>query len=145
MSDLSDGERMEDFSDESFSEDLLKTTAITFSLEGVSRDLEVYIQKKVTFNNRNIKHISDIIRSISSCPEAIQNEMLKESSPLMSMLNESLEEVKRINSILTFVIQKVITKEIDLNGDLDEASGSDGIGDSDSISPNSDEKDNADS
>ena len=104
---------------DNLNEQMLKSTAITFSLEGISRDLEVYLQKKITFNNRNFKHVSDIIRSVSSCGEEIQKSFLKKGSPISNLLDQSISEIENINAMLTFVIDNIISKESILKDDLD--------------------------
>jgi hypothetical protein len=114
---------LKNFNPDDLNENLLKTTAITFSLEGISRDLETYVQKKVTFNNRNLKHVSDIIRSLSTCDAEIQRSFLKKGSSVTKILDQSLAEIENVNSILTFIIQKTISKENILNSDLEESSG----------------------
>lgn len=113
----------EQFNPERFNESMLKTTAITFSLEGISRDLETYIQKQITFNNRNFKHLSTIIRSLSACGEEVQkNFFSKRGSLITRMLEQSLDEQENINTLLTFIIQRIISKETNLSDDLEEKS-----------------------
>jgi hypothetical protein len=110
----------EEFDPDKVNEKLLKTAAITFSLEGMSKDLEIYMQKKITLNNRNLKHISDIIRSLSSCGVEVQKNLLRNGSPLSKMLEHTAEEMSGVNTLLTYVLEKIISKEILLNSDLDQ-------------------------
>jgi len=101
-------------------ESLFETTAITFSLEGISRDLETYIQKKITFNNRNFKHIATIINSISSCGASAQKAFLKKGTPVASMLEHSLIEMENTNALLTFILQNIISRENILSSELEK-------------------------
>jgi len=111
-----------EFDPEEMNENLFKTTAITFSLEGISRDLETYMQKKITFNNRNFKHMSDIMRSISTCDPDIQKTLLvKRNSILTKMLEETYKEMQDVNALLSYLVHKIMDKEIELKNDLKDA------------------------
>lgn len=104
---------------ENFNEKLLKTTAVTFSLEGISRDLQTFIQKKITFNNRNLKHISEIIRSLSSIERPKeQKDLLSNNEYLAEMIKHTNKEIQETNNFLNIIVKNVMDKEINLRKDL---------------------------
>lgn len=109
---------------ESFNEDILKSTAVTFSLEGINKDLGSYIQKKITFNNRSIKHLTDLVRCLaeSENTELVNNFLSSGSKNKKSSLNKLMDhltdEIEATNSLINFVIQRIIESENSLNSDV---------------------------
>lgn len=111
---------------ENFNEHMLKATAITFSMEGISKDIDNYIQKKITFNNRSMKHLTDLIRCLSESKNTtfvtrLTNHTDKKKPTLFRLIEHIAEEVEITNSILNFVIQNVMEKESSLSKELHSA------------------------
>lgn len=100
---------------EEFNEQVLKNTAVTFSLEGFSKDLNNYVQKKITFNTRMMKHLTLLVNSIiQSDSKAIKNSLLREDSLPVTTLKHIYEESQVTNGLLNYIIQKNIENESSL-------------------------------
>jgi len=100
-------------------ESMLKGTALTFTLEGLSKDLDKYLQKKITFNNRSFKYLSEMIQSLSasSSPE-LKKEIFKKDSQINKMLIHLNEEITVINYFLNKTVEKILNNEAALKSEL---------------------------
>ena len=108
---------------EDFNEHMLKATAVTFSMEGLSKDLESYLQKKVTLNNRTLKHLTDMVKYLSETQndELVSyflNNKKNKQSPIEKVMNHLIEETITTNGILNYIIQSIISKETNLETDI---------------------------
>jgi len=107
---------------EDFNEHMLKATAVTFSTEGLNKDLECYLQKKITLNNRTLKHLIDLIRFLAES----DNKMLvpyffnkkNNQSSIEKIMNHLIDETIATNGILNYIIQNLIAKENNLESDI---------------------------
>ena len=103
-------EKMENVSD--FNEFMLKQTAITFSLEGVSKDLKSYLQKKISHNRVNITQVTEMIAALSHSPsKTLRDGALKKGSQLNTLLTHVTDEVRFTDMALNLIIQSIMAKE----------------------------------
>ena len=104
-----------------FNEERLKATAVTFSLEGVSRDLKSFIQKKVHFNTKVTEQIMSLLYSVmTSDKKTIKDILENKDNPLCKILDHLVLEIKSVNDVLNYVIDGLIAREDILNNDTDE-------------------------
>lgn len=95
-----------------FNEFLLKQTAVTFSMEGLSKDLKVFLSKKISHNKTNLTQVSSIIQSLMcSDSKPIKEATLKKGSAVLDLLNHIIKEVKITDTMLDILISTMINKE----------------------------------
>ena len=89
-----------------YNEMLLKSTALTFSSEGISRDIKGLISKKAEFVAEMLTGLASLIQS-SSGPRtsAARVKVFDE------MLVHALNEVRTVNSTMNYLIAKQFEKE----------------------------------
>jgi len=103
---------------EEFNEYMLKQAAITFSMEGISRDLKAFLQKKITHNRTNMTQLSALISSImQSGSKSVKENVFKKGSYIADMLEHTVKESKFIDVALNLIIQNILTKEAILSSD----------------------------
>jgi hypothetical protein len=103
-----------------FNEFLLKQTAITFSLEGVSKDLKGLIQKKITHNRINLTQLSHMLQSLMcSDSKPIKEGTLKKGSPVLDLMNHIIKEIKVTDTMLNITISSLMNKEACLLAEKD--------------------------
>jgi len=103
---------------EDYHEFLLQNAAVTFSLEGISRDLKTFIQKKIMYNINTIRHLTSMYRSLSGCTsKEVQNALVNPNYLLNQMLNHVFEEMRTTNMSLNVIIKKMLERESNLNTD----------------------------
>jgi len=101
-----------------FNEFMLKQAAITFSAEGVSRDLKNFIQKKIVHNRSNFENLTGIIYAITqSDSKVLKNKLFDKDSPISGLLDHIIKEIKITDVALNLVTQNMLTKEALLNSD----------------------------
>lgn len=99
-----------------YHEFLLKNAAITFSIEGMSRDIKNFIQKKISFNRVCLTQLTKIIHSISKSDlKDVKMSFMKKTETIYKMFDHLYSEMKVTNTILNMVIQKSLEKEKILN------------------------------
>jgi len=106
---------------EKFNEERLKTAAVTFSLEGISRDLKVFIHKKVHFNTKVTEQVMGLLYSIMNADKRNIKELLEnKENPLFKLLEHLVGEVKSVNDILNYIIDGLIAREEVLKNDSED-------------------------
>lgn len=99
-------------SSEEYNKFLLKQSAITFSLEGVSKDLKIFIQKKISHNKSALVHLTQLMDlTLSSEIPSISKEALKKGGPLDILLQHVITEVIKTDRYLDSIIESVLEKE----------------------------------
>ena len=103
---------------EEFNEFMLKQTAITFSMEGISKDLKTFLQKKISHNRTNLTQLASIISAIAtSGTKSLKEELLKKNSPTYQLFDHVLKEIKITDVALDIIIQNMLNKEAALSGE----------------------------
>lgn len=99
-------------SSEEFNKILLKQSAITFSLEGVSKDLKIFIQKKISHNRSTLAHLTQLMDlTLNSEIHDVAKEALKKGGPLSTLLQHIVTEVIKTDQYLDDIIKNVLEKE----------------------------------
>ena len=93
-----------------YNELMLRSTALTFSLEGLSRDLKVLLARKTEF----------LVSIAESTAKMIGSR--KRPKSVDALVDHLLEEVKGTNHTLNYVIMKILEKETSLAEIPQEAS-----------------------
>jgi translation initiation factor 2 alpha subunit (eIF-2alpha) len=101
-----------------FNEFLLKQAALTFSAEGVSRDLKNFIQKKIVHNRNNFENLTGIITAITqSDSKVLKNKLFEKDSQISGLLEHIIKEIKITDVALSIVMQNMLSKEALLNSE----------------------------
>ena len=101
---------------EKYQEDMLKNAAITFSMEGLSKDIKFFLQKKMSYNLDCQKNIVELVKAVSSCEDTkVRSSLLNEGSIVRSMLMYSYGETRLVDMMLNMIIQKIFEKEVSLS------------------------------
>jgi uncharacterized protein YfkK (UPF0435 family) len=89
-----------------YNEMLLKNTALTFSSEGISRDIKVLISKKAEF-------VSDMLTGLAAVIDASSSHKVSSRRAKLfdEMLDHALLEVRMVNSTLNYLVAKQFEKE----------------------------------
>ena len=107
---------------EQFNEFMLKQAAITFSMEGVSKDLKSFLQKKLSHNKTNITQLATMISAISQSPsKELRDGSLRKGSILYDLLSHVMKEAKFTDMALNLIIQNIMTKEAMLASEKESA------------------------
>jgi replication initiation and membrane attachment protein DnaB len=103
---------------EEFNEFMLKQAAITFSMEGVSKDLKGFLQKKISHNKTNITQLALMVSSIAQSPsKELRDGAVKKGSIIHLMLDHVLKEIRFTDTVMNVVIQNVLNKEAMLSSE----------------------------
>jgi hypothetical protein len=98
-----------------FNESLLKQTALTFSLEGISKDIKALLHKKITHNRTNLTQLSHMLQSLMcSDSKPIKEGTLKKGGPILDLLNHVIKEIKVTDTMLDILISNMMNKEATL-------------------------------
>lgn len=90
----------------------LEDVALTFSLEGINRDLKGFIQKKISFNIRVMEHFSNMLGGLATGDKNVVKDILKDKgSPINTMIDHLLSEAKVVNHILNTTIFGLLNRE----------------------------------
>ena len=102
---------------EEHNEELLRNSAFTFSLEGISRDLKNLIQKKVSFTNSCMQHVTEMFNNLMSVRVASKKPVLNDEGEgiLIDMLKHLRQEMEVTNMALNLCIQSAMRRENALN------------------------------
>lgn len=95
-----------------YNELLLRNTALTFSTEGVTRDLKAMLARKADF----VAQAADAAARLAAAPCKSSDR----SKAIDELVRHVVEEVKGTNSTINFVIMKVIEREQALSMDEKE-------------------------
>ena len=105
---------------EEFNEYMLKQAAITFSMEGASKDLKSFLLKKLSHNRTNLYHVSEMVAAVAHSPsKEIREGSLKKGTALHSLLEHVVKEVKFTDMALDLIIQNLMVKETMLASEKD--------------------------
>lgn len=85
--------------------------AMTFSMEGVTKDVQEIIQKKMNFHIKALKEIGEIINSIASSKDMRIRKKLIEESDISSLVHITVEDYKVIVGSTTLVLQELLKKK----------------------------------
>lgn len=102
-----------------FNSQRLENTAVTFALEGVSRDLKLLLNKKMMFTSKLTQYTTNLIASLSSASPAQTKKIFDKDSPAASMLDQAMTESKEISNMMNKVIYRLIEREDMLNSQLE--------------------------
>lgn len=114
-------ENFESDSSEKRSENLLKSTAITFNLESISKDLQFLLDKKITFVCKLTEHLSKIfiaLGSTNSQSEKIEEVIFKNKDNINRLFSHLKNECMITNKMLNALLSQSINKSLDLNEEL---------------------------
>lgn len=102
---------------EEYNKQLLKQTAVTFSLEGTSKDLKYFIQKKVSHNKTNLVYLTQLMDlTINSETDEVIEQAFKKGGPLKGLLEHIYSEIVKTDALLNKAIDLTFEKEINLKG-----------------------------
>jgi len=105
---------------EKFNEERFKNTAVTFSLEGISNDLKVFINKKVNFNTKITEQIMNLLYSVVGSDKDVVKEISKnKDNPLFKLLEHLVGEIKTVNEVLNYIIDGLLEREDSLKKDME--------------------------
>jgi len=93
-----------------FNEQLLNDAAITFSLEGISKDLRFIINKKTWYCVTVFKQISRLIDYITTT-EQRSTHLTKMEEQLNDLLSEVSSEIKKTNQIINQIADNLLENE----------------------------------
>jgi fatty acid/phospholipid biosynthesis enzyme len=105
---------------EEFNEFMLKQAAITFSLEGVSKDLKNFLQKKIVHNRTNITQLTSMVTAVAHSPsKELREGSLTKGSIMYGLLDHIVREIRFTDMALNVVIQNIMNKEAMLSSEKD--------------------------
>ncbi|MBD3261274.1 MAG: hypothetical protein GF334_06250 [Candidatus Altiarchaeales archaeon] len=108
-----------------YNEFMLKNAALTFSLEGLSKDLKSFLHKKISYNTEMMKHLTSMFRSVTTCEEKeVRLALLKEDSLVRSMVRHLYQEMRVTDMALNLIIQKLLERESTLTAERDDTEDS---------------------
>lgn len=106
------------------SEEMLKETAITFTTEGLSKDLKTYMQKKVALASHVFRHLTYTAQSYAkSGNKELIKSLLDKNSAISIMLRETFNEIQLINMGLNLIIERTMETEQQLISEDDADDG----------------------
>ena len=97
--------------DETKNEQLFTNMAMTFSLEGVTKDIQEILQKKMNYHIKALKEVNGIISSISSSKDIRVRRMLLKDPKIRSLLDVALEDFKVITASTNVILQELMQKK----------------------------------
>lgn len=112
---------MRDFFNDStdgFNSAYLEQAAITFSAEGISKDLKYFIEKKIYHNKESLANVSKMLENVVKCHNKTADGDKKDgfdlsrSGPLYKLLNHTLKEIKVSDTFLNMIIHMLIDKSM---------------------------------
>lgn len=106
---------------EEYNKLLLKQSAITFSLEGISKDIKIFIQKKISHNRSTLSHFTQLM-DLTLNSEIIETskEALKKGGPLNTLFQHIVTEIVKTDRYLDSVIETILEKEKILKKEKEE-------------------------
>lgn len=108
-----------------YNEFMLKNAALTFSLEGLSKDLKSFLHKKISYNTEMMKHLTSMFRSVTTCEEKeVRMALLKEDSLVRAMVKHLYQEMRVTDMALNLIIQKLLERENTLTNEQSDTNSS---------------------
>jgi len=96
-----------------YNEMLLKNTALTFSSEGLSRDIKSFLARKAEF-------VSQLLMGTAAVMEASQKPTVRRRKALDDLLEHVIHEAKVVNMTTNYVLSSIMQKEITMARDAAE-------------------------
>lgn len=91
---------------DTYNEMLLKSTALTFSSEGISNDVKSFLSRKAVFVSEMLTGIASVIEASSQGKVSPIRQKLFDR-----MLEHALDEVITVNSTMNYVLARVFERE----------------------------------
>jgi len=96
---------------EDLNEDLLQSVALTFSSDGISKDLKNFIQKKLFLTTNVFRDITQLASSFTKSSPEVQALLTDTESPISVMLKDSFKEVQITNKTLNKIVKNTLEQE----------------------------------
>jgi len=97
---------------EKYNKQILKQTAITFSLDGISKDLKYFIQKRVTHNRISLSYLTRILDlAVNSGSKTARDSVFKKGNPLQEMLEHMVKEIISTDILIDDILESIVKKE----------------------------------
>jgi hypothetical protein len=97
--------------DEEKNEQIFKNMAMTFSIEGITKDIQGILQKKMNYNIRVLRELSDIIKSISASRNNSIKKSLLEGAKLSNFITDVYEDFKVISGTTNIILSELLKKK----------------------------------
>jgi hypothetical protein len=85
--------------------------AMTFSLEGVTKDIQDILQRKMNFHVKALKELSGIVASIASCSDISIRKKLINDSDISELIQVTVNDYKVIVGSSTLLLQELLRKK----------------------------------
>lgn len=104
--------------DEEKSEQIFKNMAMTFSIEGITKDIQEVLQKKMNYNTRVLREISEIISALSASKNNSMKKALLREAKLSNFIIDVYEDFKVIAGTTNIMLSELLKKKkfIDADG-----------------------------
>lgn len=100
-------------------EQIFKNMAMTFSVEGVTKDIQEILLKKMNYHTRVLKEVNGIINALSvSKDHSFKKSLLKESE-VSKFIKEVYEEYKIITGCTNMILNTLMKKKMYLDENFD--------------------------
>lgn len=90
-----------------YNEMLLKSTALTFTSEGISKDIKSLLSKKAEFVSSMMTGLAALIEAASSSRKSTG----KRQQMFDAMLEHALDESRTLNSTINYMLVRMFEKE----------------------------------
>jgi hypothetical protein len=100
-------------------EQIFKNMAMTFSVEGVTKDIQEILLKKMNYHTRVLKELNGIINALSvSKNQSFKKSLLKESK-ISQLITDVCEEYKIITGCTNMILNTLMKKKMYLDENFD--------------------------
>lgn len=96
---------------ETKNEQMFSNMAMTFSLEGVTKDIQEILQKKMNYHIKALKEVNGIVNSISSSKDVKVRRMLLNDPKIINLLEVVLDDFKVISASTNVILQELMAKK----------------------------------
>jgi hypothetical protein len=104
---------------ENKNEQLFTNMAMTFSLEGVTKDIQEILQRKMNYHVKALKEISGIIGAIASSKDLkVRRKLIDEKSDISNLLRVTLDDYKIIVGSTTLMLKDLLKKKQFINDEI---------------------------
>jgi bacterioferritin (cytochrome b1) len=97
--------------DEEKNEQIFKNMAMTFSIEGITKDIQEILQKKMNYNTRVLRELSDIINSITDSKDNSIKRALLEKAKISAFITDIYEDFKVISGTTNIILSELLKKK----------------------------------
>ena len=106
---------------EEFNEHLLKQTALTFSLEGMKKDIKYLIGKKVGFNRMALGHVTRMLEALSTgFDKKTQANLTSPGTPIGDLMDHVFGEIEQTNELISTQLDQVLKRHEVVSKDVNE-------------------------